>query len=354
MNTPPRTTVILSNIPEDWLVGVDLQFFNTNRILKGIKLIPDGIHILHFAKDQSSIRHGFYINAKEGDVVICYWDAENEKILVDDEIGELNISKEMSKLSEYYSFMISYPSDPDWKSLTRYINFGQVNYILPRGKWIDSVLTSTDENNLLLDALHKSAESRNITNDPIVNSIIDQSDEEIKYTLIDLNKTIRPNGEPGEKTKDSLDKSWFFNQLLSSGYNSNEDMLLSEFQQSFLNMVIFANYSSSIQWVKFIKIVLNCKEIVSERVLFFEKFLDVLYVQFQKFQVEYMDEFISEDFLDTTISEFEYTIKEKPLRSLIKKIIDLKYLLQEKFSISIRGLNEDDEDEEEAPVIVDL
>lgn len=352
MNIPPRTTVIFSNIPENWLVGIDLQFFNTNRILKGIKLIPDGIHVLHFAKDQSSIRHGFYINCKEGDVVICYWDAKEEKILIDDEIGELNITKEMSKLSEYYSFMISCPPDPEWKKLTTYINFGQVNYILPRGKRIDSVLTSTDENNLLLDALHKSAESRNIANDPIVNSIIDQSDEEIKYTLIDLKKTIRPNGEASEKTKDSLDKSWFFNQLLTSGYNSNEDMLLSEFQQSFLNMIIFGNYSSSIQWLKFIKVVLNCKEIVESKLSFFEKFLDVLYVQFQKFQEEYMDEFISEDFLDTTISEFEYSVKEKILRSLIKKIIDLKNLLQEKFGISIQALNEDED--EEAPVIVDM
>lgn len=351
MNTPPRTTIIFSNIPQDWLVGIDLQFFNTNHILKGIKLVPDGIHIVHFAKDQSSIRHGFYINAKEGDVIICYWDEKDEKILVDDEIGELNITKEMSKLSDYYSFMISYPPDPEWKKLTQYINFGQVNYILPRGKRIDSVLTSSDENNLLLDALQKSATSRNLTQDPIINSIIDQSDEEIKYTLIDLNKTIRPDGSASEKTKDSLDKSWFLNQLLVSGYNSNEEMLLSEFQQAFLNMIIFANYSSSIQWLKFIKVIMNCKEILNGRLIFFEKFLDVLIVQFGKFQEDYMDEFISEDFLDTTISELEYTVKEQELRPLIKKTIELKNLLLVKFGITIQGLMED---EEEAPVVVDI
>jgi len=351
MNSPPRTTIIFNNIPSDWIVGIDLQFFNTNHILKGIKLIPDGIHIIHFAKDQSSIRHGFYINAKEGDVIICYWDEKEEKMLIDEEIGELNITKEMSKLSEYYAFMISYPPDADWKKLTKYINYGQVSYILPRGKRIDSVLTSTDENNLLLETLHKNAESRNLAKDPIINSIIDQSDEEIKYTLIDLNKTIRPNGNAAERTKDSLDKSWFCKQLLASGYNSNEDMLLSEFQQAFLNMIIFANYSSSIQWLKFIKIALNCKELLKEKCHFFEKFLEVLYLQFQKFQEDYMDEFISEDFLDTTISEFEYTVKEMELRPLIKRIIDIKVLLTEKFGISIKGLIEDDE---EAPVIVDV
>lgn len=350
MNTPPRTTVIFSNIPNGWLTGIDLQFFNTNNILKGIKLIPDGIHILHFAKDQSSVRHGFYINAKEGDVIICYWDEEKEKILVDDEIGELNVSKELSKLSDYYSYMISHPPDPEWKKLTEYINFGQVNYILPRGKRIDSVITSSDENNLLLDALQKSAQSRDLARDPIINSIIDQSDEEIKYTLIDLNKTIRTDGGPAEKTKDSLDKSWFLKHLLVSGYNSNEELLLSEFQQAFLNMVIFANYSSSIQWLKFIRVMLNCKEILQEKTWFFETFLDILNYQFQKFQEDYMDEFISEEFLASTISEFEYTVKEQEIRPLIKKIIDLKNLLTMKFGISINGLVED---EEELPVFVD-
>ncbi|CCH46630.1 hypothetical protein BN7_6225 [Wickerhamomyces ciferrii] len=352
MNRPSRTTVIFNNIPENWLVGIDLQFFNTNNILKGIKLIPDGIHILHFAKDQSSIRQGFYINAKEGDIILVYWDSQEEKILVDEEIGEININKELSKISEYYSFMINYPNDEHWEALTKYINIGQVAFILPKGKKIDSVLTSSDENNLLLDTLYKSSKSRNLSQDPIINSIIDQSNEEIKYTMINLDQTIRPNGNSIEKTKDSLDKSWFFQKILNSGFNDNENLLLSEFQQCYLNMIIFANYSSSIQWLKFLKILFNVKESIQERLNFFENFLDVLTIQFEKFQEDYIDEFINEEFLDKSISEFEYTVKEFEIRSLIKKIINLKNLLSLKFGIHITGFVEDDD--EEAPVIVDI
>jgi A1 cistron-splicing factor AAR2 len=351
MSRPPQTTVIFSNFPNDWIVGIDLQFFNTNSILRGIKLIPDGVHIVHFAKDQASIRSGFYINATESQVVILQWDSSSEKMLVNEEIGELNVSKELSKLPEYYPYMINYPKDEYWDNLTEYISWKQLEYILPKNQYIDSVITSTDENNLLMETLKKSAKNRNLANDPIVNSIIDQSDEEIKYSLIDLNETIRPNSTSEEKTKDALDKSWFLEQMLIKNYSSNYRLLLSEFQLSFLNMIIFANYSSSIQWLKILRILLNCAEIVPQQEGLFSAFLDLLYIQFLKFPDEYVDQFIEEDFLKVSISEFDYKLREMNLHKLVKKVISLKSLLSESFGILIQGLVEDDDD---LPVVVDF
>lgn len=348
---PPLGTVVFDCVPSGWLVGIDLQFFNTTSVLKGIKLIPDGVHVIHFAQDQSSIRSGFYVNVKEGDVIIISWDDKQEKLRINEEIGELNVSKELSKLPDYYLYMIKYPDDKDWFELVKFIDFNQVEYILQKRCYVDSVLTSTDENNLLLDVLTKSSKNRNLVKDPIINSIIDQSSEEMRYSIIDLNNTIRPNSSIQEKTVDSLDKSWFLNQLLIVNYNSNYKLLLSELQLGYLNMIIFANYSSSIQWLKIIRTLLNCKEIIVEKFELFNSFLNLLYFQFMKFPDEYMDQFIDEEFLIRSISEFEYTIKELNLHKLVKVLINLKHLLNSKFGILIQGLVEDDD---ELPTIVEL
>ncbi|KAH3676012.1 hypothetical protein WICMUC_002308 [Wickerhamomyces mucosus] len=352
MGLPSDTTVIFSNFPNDWIVGIDLQFFNSSHLLRGIKLIPDGIHVVHFAQDSNSIRSGFYFEAKENEVIILYWNEKDEKMYITEELGELNVSKELSKLPQSYPYMIQYPEDQSWEKLTNSINIGQVNYILPHKKRIDSVITSIDENNLLLDALQKSAQNRNLSKDPIIDSIIDQTNEEIKYTLIDFNKSIRPNSTPEQKTRDALDKTWFLNHTLITSYNSIEILLLSEFQQSFLNMVIFANYSSSIQWLKFLKIFFNCKDILNEKPDFFNSWIDIINLQFEKIPEDYFNDFIEEEFIKKSIGEFDYTVKELNIHRLVKKTMYMKSIIESRFGIIIQGI--DDEEDEEGPVIVEL
>ncbi|ODV71113.1 U5 snRNP complex subunit AAR2 CYBJADRAFT_51757 [Cyberlindnera jadinii NRRL Y-1542] len=351
MSRPLRTTIVMDNIPSDWIIGIDFNFFNSNSILRGIKLIGQGLHVVHWAQDSSSIRSGYYFNAQEGDVLVMYWDTANETMLIGDEVGEVNIKRHMESLSQYYPYMVGYPNGvSQWLRQVRHLKWNQVEYILPHGR-IDSVVTSTDENNLLLKTLQSYSKNKNISNDPIVNSIIDQSDVELKFTLIDLSSQIRPNSSPEQKTKDSLDSSWFVRTLLVTGFNNNEDSLMGEFELAYVNMVIFANYSCSVQWLKIMKVMLNCKELVSERVSLFDKFVSQLYAMFEQFPEEYFTEFVDDSFLETNVGEFDFTVKELGLHALVRKVIDLKQLLSLRFGVVIQGLVEDDED---GPVIVDL
>lgn len=356
MSRPPKTTVIFSNVPSDWIVGIDLQFFNSNAVLRGIKLIPDGIHVVHWAPDSSSVRSGFYFEAKEASVNVIYWDSANEKMLINEEIGDINVVKEIDGLSQSYPFMIAYPEDDTWSSLTRFIEFRQVNYMLPgTSNVMDSVLTSTDENNILLDAIKRGAEQRgtgNLANDPIVNSIIDQTEEEIKYTPIDLSKTVRPNSTPEEKTHDGIDKSWYLNNLITVAYNGNESLLLGEFQLAYINTIIFANYSSAMHWLKFLRVLFYCQDATKQKVAFFEKLLTTLCVMLEKFPEEYADEFVDHDFFEVSLAEFEFTVKDLNLHKLVKKVIDIKNVLLARFSINVQGIVEDEEDD--GPVIVEL
>ncbi|KAH3688372.1 hypothetical protein WICPIJ_000640 [Wickerhamomyces pijperi] len=371
MSNPPKCTLVLSNIPRTFTLGIDLQFFNSNDLLKGIKLIPKGLHVFHYQPDQNSIRTGFYFEAKENEVIICYWDAKEEKLLVGgDEVGELNITKEMTKLPEYYSFMIVYPEQESsltkWQSLVSHLSSSQLQYVLPRGNSIDSTLTSTQENNLLLQTLHQSAELRTMapSKDPILNSVIDQSDLELKYTPIEMKDSIRPNSTPQEKTIDGLDKSWYLGHLLKTQYNTSQHTILGETQLCYLNFIIFANHSSLQQWLKLQHIISNCSEIIISQMPMYQSFLHLMILQYENLPQEYFQEFIEVKFIKKSIAELELNCKEQNLHSLVKLIWNWKDVLREKFYVnfdkSSRFGNDilddydlSDEFDEDGPVVVE-
>lgn len=373
MSTPPQCTFVLSNIPSTFTLGIDLQFFNSNDLLKGIKLIPQGLHVFHYQPDQNSIRTGFYFEAQDHDVIICYWDSKEEKLLVgSEEVGELNITKEMDKLPEYYSFMIAYPEPEQtslstWKALTSHLSLSQLEYVLPKGNTIDSTLTSTQENNHLLQTLHQSAQIRTSTpsKDPILNSIIDQSSNEVKYTEIDLRQSIRPNSTASEKTKDGIDKSWYLNHLLTTQYNTNRHTLLGEIQLTYLNFLIFANHASLQQWLKLQHVLCHCDDILRMKMELYQSFLELMCVQYENLPEEYFNEFVEDKFMRKCCIELEWGCKENNLHVLVKLVWKWKDVLRERFGLSFEnrgasGLDFDDDfdedeedDDEDGPIVVE-
>lgn len=92
MSVPPLTTVICLNVPEGWLFGVDLQFFQTTPQFHGVKAIPNGFHVVHWGVDQQNVRSSHFFVAEDQKVVILRWNKETEEMEIGDEIGELDIS----------------------------------------------------------------------------------------------------------------------------------------------------------------------------------------------------------------------------------------------------------------------
>jgi hypothetical protein len=92
MSIPPLTTVICLNVPDGWLFGVDLQFFQTTPQFRGVKAIPNGVHVVHWGVDQQNVRSGHFFVAEDQNVVILRWNKEKEEMEIGDEIGELDIS----------------------------------------------------------------------------------------------------------------------------------------------------------------------------------------------------------------------------------------------------------------------
>lgn len=304
VSRPPQTTLILEGVPKDasgkWLIGIDTQFFNVTDLLHGIKLIPEGVHLFHYSvpvsptedtkrtPDEpfaaSSLRHAFWFECRDGDILLARWDSELERLVFvnpEDTIEELNYTKALSNLGELYTLMVTYPEDPGkWLGLTNFIDFELIQDLLPLATEtysgeISTIMSSREENMVLLDTL----KSKNPTQ-----QYEEQSNSELKYTIFEFKRPKDASQGVEDITTNYLDKSWYLEEL----YAHDMEFLLGEMQVSFLNFVLLGNFCSGIHWCNMLKLVLMLAKFMIRSQAFSLKFLDVLKDQLHILPKEYL------------------------------------------------------------------
>jgi A1 cistron-splicing factor AAR2 len=156
------------------------------------------------------------------------------------------------------------------------------------------------------------------------------SSEKIEYSLI---------------TKNNIDKSFIFKELLFKEFNGNEENFLGEFQFSFITFFISEIYESFEQWKNLCLLFLNCNEIINTKSLFFYKFIQVLYNQLRQFPKDFfVDEITSNNFFRKSLENFIIYIKELDLNNsnskLKKSIVYFEKFLNDFFEFFIKDENE--------------
>lgn len=339
MSLPPLTTVVCLNIPEGWLFGVDLQFFQTTPQFYGIKAIPDGIHVVHWGANQESVRSGHFFAANDQSVVIVRWNSEREEMEIGEEdIGELNVSATKSRIGEYYRFMIQYPESDIWRELVSKIK--QTNIDDSLAKVVNSTSTSKEENEILKQSIHESANTRavnsgtKVEDDKIVKSLIDQPDA-IKFLEIDLKKSFKPSELGSDRTQHMLDKTWYLNNIVLE--QQSFDYLLGELQLGFLLMLVLANFSGAQQWLKIVELLTHCDKDIEGIPSRYRVFINIVTTQLENCPLEYVDGFLDGERLGKSFSHFLSEQASKRLENVLEKI----------------GINVEEE-EDEGPVVVEM
>lgn len=404
---PPQTTIVLENLPTKsnlnlWLIGIDTQFFNINQIFRGIKLIPTGIHLFHYSvpsesrktKDDkftseeimsSSSRYGFWFECKDNDVLILRWDETSERLNIIDpqkEEEQLNYSKCLTSIGDIYSMMVCYPENEQawFKNLTNYIDFELIQEFVPSyndmySDEITSMMPSKEENMVLLDALEKA-------NPQALSSFEDQTNKELRYTIIQFKINKEKTETVRERTENYLDKSWYLNQL----YGNDIELMLGELQLSFINFVILGNFCSGLQWLNILRLILMSTKFMISRQRVSLNFLTTFQHHLEKLPNEYLvDDLALNNLLDlqtyvSTIENFANNIFPKDtwrsngccgkmkLSGFIKEKwhtildinktkfnIDFEILRLNHFDenkIEVYDLNDYDDNDDDAPAIV--
>ncbi len=181
-------------------------------------------------------------------------------------------------------------------------------------------------------------------------------------------------------TKNNIDKSFLFEQLLIKSFKGKEEELLGEFQFSFLTFFLAEIYESFEHWKNLCILILNCQDVIYRKPKFFCLFIEVLYNQFRQFPKDFFEDELSfNNFFRKGLENFINFIKddhniEKFSNSKMKKMtIYFEKFLNEYFGFLVkdenakiiekylesknisnyRSLKKKEDEDDEMPVIVD-
>lgn len=350
MSRPPKATLVLSSIEslgKDAVIGIDTQFFTVNTLLRGIKLVPAGIHLFHFSNsinDGTSVRFGWWFECKESDIFCVDWSEDKcsfkPQATVPPELGDM------------YQHMVGYPEDPIvWHRLTNYIDTEAIEEYTP-GQEIP-VTTATplnEENMLLLDIL--------LSRDP--HQKIEPDSEQLRYTIIDHKSSgVGSNAQVSQVTESARDRSWYLRKL----FGHDLEILLAELQLCFVHFVVLGNLCSCTQWLSLMKLILMSSSFLSENQKFGEQAVSVIIAQLQKLPPDYISPDLDLAVVDLAIyfdvmENFYHSFGNSRMWAALRDAnrpfgITLNFhSLFDEENFEVYNIKEYDADDEDAPAIV--
>lgn len=373
-------TLLLLDVPQHTLLGIDTQVFSVGPRFKGIKMVPPGPHFVYYC---SSSRHGnefaptvgFFLTTHPSEVIVRKWHAQEERLIRLSEEEEVRYS-EAARRFEFDNQLGPYNLDSfgDWKQLSSYLSQSVIERLEPIGgeitiawesSWLDKA-PQTDKERCLMEQLREGKFAKNA---PV------QSERRgCYYTTIPASVKHR-NISGDELTTLNLDKTNLLESVLAKNYQGQEDLLLGELQFSFIAFMMGQSLEAFMQWKALICLLLSCSEApLHTRTNMFVKFIRVIYYQFKHgFQRThdprsaedmgnslFLDEawFSRDVFLYRLSKDFFTVILEAPVvdGDLLSWARKLKMLLETTFGWDFENnaANLIDEDDEFAPVVVEM
>ena len=275
------TTLILLDMPSGVSVTFDTFTFSTTPTFRGIKLIPDGIHLLTYGLDKSGLgmRSGFFFLGKPGNVSAWKWDKKVEQLhRIQEQVEGAALQERLQSLHPYLTPIPAQSNDAKttWSDLICYITVDMLNRILPKDWMYTSQTSSTNDE----------------ATDQLASLPSSKSEEILNFTSVNLKRTFNPHAIGRERTDQILDKSYYLDTLLKT--LPDELSLLGEFQLSFLTVLYMNNFSGFETWKNIFTVFCGCKAALTLRERLFRNFVTVLRHQFDMCSEETFNEVIIE------------------------------------------------------------
>ncbi|CAI4245075.1 ADM_collapsed_G0001230.mRNA.1.CDS.1 [Saccharomyces cerevisiae] len=347
MNTVPFTSA-----PIEVTIGIDQYSFNVkeNKPFHGIKDIPIGhVHVIHFQHaDNSSMRYGYWFDCRMGNFYIQY-DPKDGLYKMMEERDGAKFENIVHNFKER-QMMVSYPKideDDTWYNLTEFVQMDKIRKIVRKDEnqfsYVDSSMTTVQENELLKSSLQKAGSKMEAKNE-------DDPAHSLNYTVINFKS--REAIRPGHEMEDFLDKSYYLNTVMLQGIFKNSSNYFGELQFAFLNAMFFGNYGSSLQWHAMIELICSSATVPKHML---DKLDEILYYQIKTLPEQYSDILLNERVWNICL----YSSFQKNSLHNTEKIMENKYpeLLgkDNEDDALIYGISDeerDDEDDEHNPTIV--
>ncbi|XP_008457082.2 uncharacterized protein LOC103496849 isoform X2 [Cucumis melo] len=359
-------TILLLDVPQYTLVGIDTQMFSAGPSFKGIKMIPPGPHFLYYSSSSRDGREfppitGFFVDAGPSEVIVRRWDQREERLIKVLEKEEERFREAIRRL-EFDRQLGPYNLGQygEWRRISNHINSTTIERLEPIGGDITVVCEPGISQSTSKSAVEKVLEDQ-LKASKFATPVDSSQRRGCYYTKIP--HVIKQRGVHGQElTYLNLDKTLLLENLLKEYFGGSEDLLLGELQFAFVVFLMGQSLEGFLQWKSLVTLFFECTE----------AFIKVIYHQL-KFGLEkdrsndkagsssiLIDEswFSADSFLHHLCKDFFSLVLEAPVvdGDLLTWTRKLKELLENRLGWKFHDIATDgisfDEDDEFAPVVV--
>ncbi|XP_039591259.1 protein AAR2 homolog [Polypterus senegalus] len=360
-------TLVLLEVPEGTEFGIDYNTWQVGPRFRGIKMIPPGIHFLHYSShsihgsgEETGPRTGIFLCLKPRDILLARWSKTEEELNFCDSEAEEEIERIRSSLQDLDRFLGPYPYDTlrKWVSLTDRVTQDTVHKLQPLNNKICSFAEVVPE----LAMRHtKDRLEQNLTPyDTECHSMQEGLDrlpkmkqkEGTELRFSEIPKQTYPVGaSPSQITQCSMDLSYALQVLLDRYYKQDPQQILGELQFAFVCFLIGNVYDGFEHWKRLLNLMCRSEDAMQKHSTLYTSLITVLYHQLGEIPPDFFVDIVSkENFLTVTLQEFFLFATNPGVDSnLRKRATKFKAHLTKKFKWNFEADPEDC-----APVIVEL
>ncbi|XP_045473012.1 protein AAR2 homolog [Harmonia axyridis] len=361
--------LLFLDVPTETEFGIDFKSWNTAENFKGIKMIPPGMHYIFYSAVSSTgdkaPRSGFFHNFRAGEMIVRKWDGKEEN-MSSCNFSEYEIASFRRNMPALDPFLGPYPLDiyKKWVTLTENMTDQLIDRLIPSSGIVKSVLElqhCTNAERLRQGCV--TIENRKRKRIPSTLDDMDQMEcrllphmvatKGFEWRFTQLPERHYPEGStPSEITQHSLDATYVFDTMMSNYKEASE--IIGEIEFCFICFLIGHSLEAFEQWKKLLNLFCSCGRAITKYRKIYNSLLTVLELQVCEIPQEFLADIV-------TNNNFFYAKMRDLFRNIVFAGVDselqckanrFKEFLTSKFGWKFLHL--DLEDEDEAPVVVEM
>lgn len=337
--------LILEQLPAGSEFGIDCSIHQIGNQFKGVKMIPPGIHLIHYSligsNGQQSPKIGFFASFQPQSIVLKVIDEQNEEPNEDLITNDLKAKYTFEHLPYFDRHLAPYDLNNyrDWLELCSFMDASTISRLQPRCGLIDSVRQE-------LPQQYRSdrTEGRQIDR-------TEQLDPQRCFNFTEIKERFeRPdNCSASEISRHARDSSYTLNKMVCL---TSEREVIGELQFAFVTFLLCNVYESFEQWKRLLRLFCYADSLLSVKSNLFLDFIRVLHVQLKRVPSDVFTDIVDNDnflyrCLQELTSNFANAAENQLDTRLVQHFEGFKRQVLAKY-----GWDLDQDLDDEAPVIV--
>ncbi|XP_032431981.1 protein AAR2 homolog [Xiphophorus hellerii] len=358
-------TLVLLGVPQGTELGIDCKSWQVGPRFRGVKMIPPGLHFLHFCSVNSPScggeigpKSGLFLTLKPREILLAHWDPKEEDLDFSASKNEEEVNRIRSTLRELDPYLGPYPYEVmrKWVSLTDQISQELAVNLQPLSGRVCAFSDIIPE----LQFRHTKDRAEQPRNDTACQSMREGLDRlpkmkqregtELRFSDIPK-KTYPPGASPAEITRCSMDLSYSLETVVEQNYPDQPLNLLGELQFAFVCFLVGNVYEGFEHWKSLLALLCRSEDAMRKRKELYLGLITVLYHQLGEVPPDFFVDIVSQsNFLTSTLQDFfQFATGPGVDSTLRKKAEKFKAHLTKKFRWDF-----DADMDDCAPVVVEI